>query len=252
MNREEFRPLLLRVTAIEPAYRGWIEKMAHSIGSSIEEAYESMVADWFRAVEQYESSEVAEVLNEIASTRRELPSYSKLWRTIAGCACDNRMAAKLAERSSRDREVRVHCLNCMDAGHVLIYYPPFLEWIRPRFEQWQHGGFPARWYEDARSEWYGRARRNEVKATAELSLVCCCNSPQSVLYRGQLDRFRDYMRSPEGKPMRAAYVGQWNPDRHCRVRFSPQEDLAEWYAAHRPNESYEWNPSQFDYAGGEF
>lgn len=251
MNATEFRTVLLRVSAIEPAYHRWVESETERVAASARisqtDAYNAMRSEWLKAVEPYTTDEINAVLDDVAGAKSELPSYSKLWRTLAGYAADARSAAREAERHARDGERRLVCLTCEDRGYVDVYNPRFVAWVAPRFVECQAAReFPKDWYRSAASAWYQKCARGEVQAPAELPLVCCCKCQHAIVFRRQLERMRDYMANPQGKPVRAAYIGQYDPQRHCLRTFDPHADLTAWFDEHPPV-SDEWAPQPGDY-----
>lgn len=159
MNRSEFSAVVNRVAAIEPAYLRWMEEESNKIsgvrGCSPDEAYDAMKAEWLRALEPYSLAEISNVLDQIASTHKALPSYSKLWREVALYAGEDRRASRQSAVYARDGEKQFECLDCRDTGIVEIWNPDFIAWFQlGPFLEWEDAGWPPYWIRVARQAWH--------------------------------------------------------------------------------------------------
>ncbi len=168
--------------------------------------------------------------------------WSELAATIRNASLDSRRARKATERNERERSPRYQCLSCRDSGAVMVYYPPFVDWLRPRFEQWQATGFPRFWYSGVAREWYGRLSQGEVKGPAEITVACHCQCEYARIYQQQVAAMNESRGTQ--KPRRAAHPGVWNPQRQCLSSGDAEHDLAEWYATHQ---AHEWAPAEGEY-----
>lgn len=253
MTRDDTICLINTLDRLRPAYAEWrseqANKLARAHGTTPTEEARAMVDSFARSVAQVTTEEAAAVVDGLESGAVELPFWGEMAATVRREAYIDRQGRREAEKYQREGERRFHCIDCLDAGYVAAYWPKFVEWLRPRFEAWQADReFPKGWYQAARSEWNRLVVRHEQKHPAEVTLVCRCNCPNAVIYRKQLARLRDYNANPQGKPVRAAHIGQWEPTKVCRVTFSPEADLIAWYDAHDANENYEWTPPPGEYA----
>lgn len=260
MNHDETMCFIRGVSTYRPDFAAWWSEQVgitvRATGLDEGAATNSMFDSVCRQLAEIDAGEAIDLLSRLESGEAAIPvtagGYPR-WESFVGfvrsSVLDDRRRRRDLNRRERESEPRFHCLHCLDAGSVLVYYPPFVEWLRPTFEEYQRGVFPAGWFQAASQAWYGRAVRKEVKAPATLPLACHCQSPAARTFRSQVSRMREAIAA--GGVGRAAFVGVWNPERQCRCGGAEAEELARWYATHRPNESYEWQPDLMQYAGGE-
>ena len=258
MNSDEVKGFIRSVSAFRPDFAAWwgdqVGVTCRSTGLGAAEAVETMFASVCRQLAEVDASESIDLLSQLEAGDKQLPATAGgyvRWEEFIGFVrrtiLDERRQRRMADRSvDRDSEQRFHCLDCLDAGHVLVFYPPFLEWLRPTFEEMQRTGFPAGWFTRVAGQWYGRLKLKQVRAAATVPLACVCDSPAATIYRAQVRSMKD-----SGGVKRAAYIGVWNPEKMCRIAGDEAEDLARWYATHRANDSFDWTPDLMQYAGGE-
>lgn len=246
MKRTDAICVMQTIDRMRPTYIDWrndqASKLANAHGTSDGEEMRAMVDSFARTLADVETTEAAAVVESMEMGRVPLPFWSDLATAIRSAAMDDRRGQREAERSGRGSTLKYTCIECRDFGAVTVYYPPFVEWLRPRFEAYEESGFPAGWYEQASHEWYRKVAIKEARAIAEVSLACCCNGDNARIFRRQVEAAKESRES--SKPRRAAHPGVWNPDRQCRCTGEPIEDLSAWYAEHQ---AYEWTPAPGEY-----
>lgn len=258
MNRDDVICLIEMLGRYRPDYAQWRSDQAHELaaryGTEPAVEQEAMIDSACRTLASIDAVEAADVLEQIETGQLPLPQtprgfmqWERLVEVIRASVLDDRRRRREADKFDREQSPRFHCLDCLDAGSVLVYYPPFLEWLRPTFAEYERSGFPPGWFAAESRRWYRRLMLKEVKAPATLPLACRCASPAAKVYQAQVAKLRDQVRATGAG--RAAHVGVWNPERQCRVVGDERVDLALWYASHEPNESFTWQADPMQYVG---
>lgn len=246
MKRQDAICVMQTIDRMRPTYIDWrndqASKLANAHGTSDGEEMRAMVDSFARTLADVETTEAAAVVESMEMGRVQLPYWSELATAIRSAAMEDRRGRRETERAGRGSSLKYSCLECRDFGAVTVYYPPFVDWLRPRFEAYQESGFPDGWYETASHEWYRKVALKEARAIAEVSLACCCNCDSARVFRRQIEAAKESRES--SKPRRSAHPGVWNPDRQRRCTGEPQEDLAAWYGEHA---AYEWVPAPGEY-----
>lgn len=246
MTRSDAICVLQTIDRMRPTFVEWRTKQANTLaanhGTTAAEELKAMVDSFARTLADVDTTEAADVVAAMEVGRVPLPFWSELATSLRTAVLDDRRGRRDAERGERESTLRYKCIECRDFGAVTVYYPPFVEWLRPRFEAYQESGFIDDWYGVATSEWYRKVALKEAKATAEVSLACCCNCDNARIFQRQVETQRETRGT--AKPKRAAHPGTWNPDRQRRVTGDTEADLADWYASHA---AYEWSPQPGEY-----
>lgn len=246
MDRNNAINVLETIDRMRPPYVEWrvaqAKKLAAAHATTEREELRAMIDSFARTLADVETAEAAAVVEGMELGRIAMPFWSELATAIRSAVLDDRQGRRAVERIEREKSPRYKCLHCQDSGAVKVYYPLFVEWVRPRFEAYQASGFPLMWFEDAAGEWYVKLNAGDVKGPAEISLACCCSGDNARIYQRQVDAMRETRGTQ--KPKRAAHVGVWNPDRQQLSTGLPEDELAEWYASHA---AYEWTPNEGEY-----
>lgn len=246
MTRSDAICVLQTIDRMRPPFVEWRTKQANTLaanhGTTAAEELKAMVDSFARTLADLDTAEVADVVDAMEVGRVPMPFWSELASSLRTAVLDDRRGRRDASRGEREATLRYSCLECRDFGAVTVYYPPFVEWLRPRFEAYVESGFPEGWYGAASREWYRKVALKEAKAIAEVSLACCCNCDNARIFQRQVATQRETRGT--AKPIRAAHPGVWNPDRQPRVTGEPEADLAAWYGNHV---AYEWTPSPGEY-----
>lgn len=246
MKRTDAICVMQTIDRMRPTYIDWrndqASKLANAHGTSDGEEMRAMVDSFARTLADVDTTEAAAVVESMEMGRVALPFWSELATAIRSAALEDRRGRREVDRNSRAGSLKYACIECRDFGAVTVYYPPFVDWLRPRFEAYQESGFPAGWYEQASHEWYRKVALKEARAIAEVSLACCCNCDNAKIFRRQVEAAKESRET--SKPRRSAHPGVWNPSRQRRCTGDPVEDLAAWYAEHQ---AYEWTPNPGEY-----
>lgn len=246
MDRNNAINVLETIDRMRPPYVEWrvaqAKKLAAAHGTTDREELRAMIDSFARTLAEIETDEAAAVVEGMELGRVAMPFWSELATAIRSSVMDDRHSRRAAERSEREKSPRYKCLDCQDSGAVMVFYPPFIEWIRQRFEAYQASGFPLMWFENASREWYCKLNQGEVKGPAEVSVACCCDGDNARIYQRQVSVMRETRGT--AKPKRAAHPGVWNPERQQLSKGLPEDELAAWYADHA---AYEWTPNEGEY-----
>jgi hypothetical protein len=254
MNRADALCVLTTLDRFRPGYAEWRSEQAHKLagihGTKAADESRAMVDSIARTLADVATDEAADVISEMEAGKVPVPFWGEMASSIRGAALESRRGRREAERFQRDREERFRCLDCCDRGSVVIYNPDFLEWIRPQFADLDLGGpIPLRWYRQLVAAWNHQAvgvitdgGRGFAACAAEIPLVCQCGCDAAVIFRRQINRMQDSLRDAKAKPLRAAYAGQWDPEKHCRQTDDPHADMTEWFEQHSAADRYQWNP----------
>lgn len=236
MTREELLPLIVRVCAIESAYKRWLDERVGELAAmrscSTAEAYRVQTEELCRPLAPFAAAEINAVLDDIAATHRTFPAYSGLWRTIGGYAAEARQAKAERRRYDRDDEPRYVCHVCRDSGVVEIWQAAFVEAVRRE-------NFAEGWFRRACAAWRGSSPRSAVA-------LCCCDCDRARRLRQERERYRD------GQRQRPPACGEWtyDPAKHlvCGANCEREDRLRAWCAEHDGSEQNTWNPDPGEYA----
>ena len=246
MNETEAAHVMKTFSAVSRGFGAWrndaLRRDAMVNGTTESEEAAAMRRTWHKALAEYDPHEAFDVLEGFEEGRYPIPAYGEVQRVIAS-HCRERRAAKRENAAARRDERRFTCNQCFDVGHVTVYNPRFVEWLRPRFAKYADArSFPSRWYENATQDWYRKVRSGDEAAPAEVALACNCQCERALGYRKQLTAYR------EQRTKRAAFIGAYNPAKMAAVTFDPHADLTAWYAEHDGSELTEWTPAAGEYA----
>lgn len=256
MNLSETRDMVSVFDRMRPAYADWrmdqAKKLAAMHGTDAKTELRAIIEGMARALADIDNGEAADVLAEMETGSLLIPPYGDLSTTIRTHALEARRGRREAERLHREHEPRYRCLDCHDTGHVDVYNPAFLRWLRPTFETRRRTGLT--WYYRARSEWnrlvvqaVSDGVRGQQAAPAEIGLVCRCDCQEALVFRRQLHAMVESLNARSEKPKRAAYIGQWTPDRQCII-VDHADELVSWYSDHDDQQDFTWQPDPADYA----
>ena len=137
---------------------------------------------------------------------------------------------------------RYHCVVCMDIGIVRVWNPNFVEAYREHFQQ---GELPKDWFGKAYSWW----RRNGSNPMEHMAL-CNCDCPRRRVLAAEREKYIQRQR----RTIPACGMADYLPDKMPLATHDPKSDLTAWYAQHKPNSTYDWQPNASDYetiVGGE-
>ena len=102
-----------------------------------------------------------------------------------------------------------------------------------------------------------RLRRGENGSPIHHVALCNCDCKRRRILCEQRDLWRrGERRESNGKRagLPACGAADYVPDKTPLKTSTPYEDLAAWYAQHKPNSTYDWQPNASDYetiVGGE-
>lgn len=253
MTETEALAWLRRFERFQPAYARWRNTECQALSAQHGETTEFEAREMFRSLARTMSlvtaTEADAALAAMESGRLEIPPFGQLGLAVRGWAVEERLAKRTVSRYDADREPRYLCLNCRDTGLVEVINPYFVEWFRSRFEELQEARFPnerAAWRAQARSDWLQQDRGPMVH-----SALCNCDCPRTQALTHELALFRKNDRRLKGAVLGPPACGNAKYDPRTMPLYQGasvlRETLAQWYATHEPNQTYEWEPSAEQY-----
>lgn len=279
MNIPELRNITRRFSKISPAFLEWCTRAAQTAakanGTSQDTEWQEQLESWQRTLQGVSEGEGLEVLGRMEKGAVTVPPYGDLAQLIRREA----MIARQQETRSLERG-SYKCLACLYSGIAEVWNPHFIESYRPRFDDvtreeterngqfkpanaWnvngKHSAFdlsrfdpdglivvyrydPPTWLADAAAWW--RSLKDDQNPIHHVAL-CNCDCPKQRILAEQLEEFNQgTRRSVSGKKatLPACGAATYDPRTMPLKTALPYDDLARWYATHKVNETYEWQP----------